>query len=118
MVFCKVMDDIDDYCELAQDLYDTQADFYIEDVEYRDIATESVQSNKIKKSLHQILTNAIFNYSPYKDLLAVYKNIKKPTASEWGQEKKKWVSLTSEPIQHISQLKFQLLINFTCLIQF
>jgi hypothetical protein len=65
----KVLDEIVAHEELQSVLYEHQNNFFLEDAYHRDISLESVTSNKIKKYLHEILTNAIFEYNPCKELL-------------------------------------------------
>ena len=76
--FSKVYDDIVNDIELKQVLYKTQEDFYLEDVNYDNISKLDVQSNQIKMCLHKILTKAIFEYCPCKDLLNLIRKGKKP----------------------------------------
>src|SRR5687768_9595844 len=102
------MDDINNHSQLSEDLYETQVEFYTEEVDYRDISNESIQSNKTKKSLHEILTNVIFTFSLCIELLNAYKRVKRPTADEWGQDlKNKWTSLIAEPFHHVSNHIFK-----------
>jgi hypothetical protein len=86
MFFSKVIEDINNHLELSDNLYDTQEEFYREEVVYRDITKTVVRSNLIKKYLHEVLTKAIFNYGPCKDLLDVYRK-KKPTTKDWEKFK-------------------------------
>ena len=58
----QILWDINDHDELQKVLYETEADFLEEDVTYRSACSKTVQSNLIKTYLHEILTNAIFNY--------------------------------------------------------
>ena len=62
-LFCsKVYDNIINDNDLAQVLYKTQEEFYLEDVHYNDLSKPHIQSNQIKLCLHKILTKAIFEY--------------------------------------------------------
>ena len=82
----------------------TQQDFYIEEVpNYNQKSSLTLQSNKIRKSLHEILTNAIFTYQPCCDLLHFCK--KKDTNAtwiSWATANKEWTVLGTEPYQHVS----------------
>jgi hypothetical protein len=60
--FNNVLSDINNNKELLHALYDTQEEFYKEDVIYKEISKVDVRSNKIKMFLHQILTKATFKY--------------------------------------------------------
>jgi hypothetical protein len=60
--FNNVLSDINNNKELLHALYDTQEEFYKEDVPYKEISKVDVRSNKIKMFLHKILTKAIFKY--------------------------------------------------------
>jgi hypothetical protein len=113
--FNQVLDDINDKTILWNALYETQEDFFREEVKYRDMNLATVQSNKIKRYLHDILTNAIFEYSPCKDLLIGYK--KKPTKAEWKDCGKKWVSLNADPFQNVSESIAKLFISYFYLTQ-
>lgn len=79
-------------------------EFYKEDILYRELTKEHVRSNKIKRGIHEVLTQAIFLYSPCKELLVFSKKVKKPTAKDWKPAIPKWVSLTAEPFQHVRTL--------------
>ncbi len=68
-----VLDQIIAHEELQEVIYENQKSFYLEDVYYREISNKSVPSNQIKKYLHEILTNAIFELNPCKDLLLISK---------------------------------------------
>ena len=76
-----VLDQIIAHEELQKVIYEHQQDFYLEDVYHRDISKEFVPSNQIKKYLHEILTNAIFEYNPCKELILSKKN--KQRRMEW-----------------------------------
>ena len=67
--FDRVLDKISKHSLLQNALYKKAKDFFVEEVPYRQFSDLSVKSNSIKIYLHQILTNAIFNYSPCKDLI-------------------------------------------------
>ena len=86
---------------MSQVIYEKQQDFYLEDVALRDIGEENVQSNKIKKILHQILTKAIFTYQPCSNLLHLCKK-KPPNPDKWSGSSEKWLYLTAEPYQRVS----------------
>ena len=88
---------------LSDILYNTQEEFYHEDMIYRNFNKDYVKSNKIKKHLNEILTHAIFEYRPCKDLLQMYKK-KKPTAQEWitNTENTYWLTLSVDPYHIVS----------------
>lgn len=65
-----VLDKIVAHVELQDMLYTYQREFFQEDVYHRDISKDHVRSNQIKKYLHEILTNVIFDWSPGKDLVS------------------------------------------------
>ncbi len=62
--FDHVLADITKHDLLQKALYNTEAKFFKEDVPYKSLSDPLVRSNLIKKYLHEILTKAIFNYSP------------------------------------------------------
>ena len=118
--FNKVLDDITKNTLLWEALFDEQEEFYQEEVLYREITSKKIRSNQIKRHLHDVLTHAIFHYSPCKDLLIGYK--KKPTEKAWLDipvKQPKWVSLNAEPYQNVSesiiycQIIYQLLLSNT-----
>ena len=112
--FSEVAKDINCNSTLEQILYTTQEEFYLEDFTNRHLGNPNVRSNQIKKQLHQILTNAIFNYCPCKDLLDLSKT-KKPSPETWITGANKWLSLASEPLQHVSKHCFFLTVTFMSL---
>ena len=67
--FDHVGEDINAHGDLQQQLFDTSAEYFAEELSYKQLSARGVRSNIIKKYLHEILTNAIFNYHPCKDLL-------------------------------------------------
>ena len=87
--------------ELSQVLYETQAKFFAEHVTYRNINNPNTRSNQIKTYIHEILTKAIFTYHPCKDLL-VFCKTNPPTQEKWIVDYCKWLAITAEPIQHVS----------------
>ena len=108
--FDKGLQDINNKTELLQVLYQTQEDFYHEDVHYRDIRKDNVRSNKIKKVLHEVLTKAIFVYRPCQDLLNLCRT--KPSPEDWGKDTKKWLMLSSEPYQAVREYIFKIDNNY------
>jgi len=96
----KVLDKIIAHEDLQKVLYNHHSQFFHEEVYHRDISNPSVKSNQIKKYLHQILTNAIFEYYPCKDLLLVSKQ--KPNKDEWSTDKPFWLSLNANPYPQVS----------------
>jgi hypothetical protein len=65
--------------------------------------------------LHQILTKATFKYWPCKDLLHFCK--KEPTPEEWEQSSKKWLSLSADPYQVVSEQSLKLFYSYFHLTQ-
>jgi hypothetical protein len=106
--FDRVLADINTHDGLQKELYETEANFFAEEVLYKNINTNMVRSNLIKKYLHEILTNAIFNYSPCKDLLDVFDENHKPKSEDWGTHQNKWLSLSAKPFQHVSVVSSEL----------
>ena len=105
--FDQVLVDIKDHEELQKALFPTEAEFFDEEVHYRSINHKMVRSNLIKKYLHQILTKAIFKYSPCKELLDGFEGKHKPTYQDWEKDTNKWLSLSAEPFQNVSKYCFQ-----------
>src|SRR5687768_301433 len=101
--FDNVLQDINGHEELQEVLYDTEAEFLEEDVPYRSISATTVRSNMVKKYLHQILTNVIFNYVPCKDPMQFMEGKHKPSSEKWADIPKKWLSLSAEPFPNVSQ---------------
>ena len=100
--FTRVLEDINNNSDLSQVIFEKQADFYRGEVNYNNIGKDINQSNKIRKCLHQILSNAIFHYCPCMDLIQFCKKAIKPTAEEWEECNAKWLSLNAEPYQLVS----------------
>src|SRR5688500_5291744 len=94
--------------QLQEALYNTGDDFFVEDVHYKSINDKKVRSFSIKEYLHLILTNAIFNYSPCKDLLDVFDENHKPKMGDWADCTKKWLALSAEPFQLVSEISTEL----------
>ena len=103
--FKRILEDIIKNPVLLQALYPIQDLFYEEDVSYKEISNPTVQSNQIKILLHQILTHAIFEYSPCKDLLNLFTKKSKPAAEQWTQHKDidNLLKLSAEPFQYVSK---------------
>ena len=102
LFFSRVLRDIISNKELLQVLFKTQEEFYMEDLPNKEFGNPNVQSNHIKKLLHEVLTNAIFEYCPCSDLLKMIKK-NKPTSEEWKKCPPIWLSLSTEPFQHVSE---------------
>lgn len=100
--FDHVADHINSHEELQNELFDTSAEYFAEELSYRELSSKSVRSNIIKTYLHEILTNAIFNYSPCKDLLDVFDETVKPKQADWESDTIKWLYLSAEPFQYVS----------------
>jgi len=96
-----VLDQIIAHDKLQNVIYKHQKDFYLEDVYHRDVSLQSVPSNQVKKYLHEILTNAIFEYNPCKELLLVSKRAK-PSKEEWSKDTVFWLSLKANPFPTVS----------------
>ena len=110
--FKRILEDINKSSPLLDALYSKQDSFYEEEVNYKEISNPNVQSNKIKILLHKILTRAIFEYHPCKDLLNLFAKTSKPTAKEWKQNDSSLLKLSAEPFQHVSE--FFYFYYFTC----
>ena len=82
-------------------MYGHQKDFYLEDVYHHDISQQSVPSNQINKYLHEILTNAIFEYNPCKELIL---SSKKTSREQWSGDDVFWLSLKANPFPHVSDI--------------
>ena len=121
LFFSKVYDNIINDKDLAQVLYKTQEDFYLEDAHYDDLSKLDVQSNQIKLCLHKILTKAIFEYCLCKDLLNSIRRKDKPKPEDWIGDSKKWLSLGAKPFHLVSDFSQSLfncgiyLTNIDCL---
>ena len=102
--------------ELSQVLYETQEEFFAECVNYRNINNPNTRSNQIKTYIHEILTKAIFTFHPCKDLLVFYKS-NPPTPEKWIIDECKWLAVTAEPIQHVSDQFLKLYFSYLHLIQ-
>ena len=89
-------------------LYNNAEEFFMEEAYYREMSSKDLRSNIIKKYLHQILTNAIFNYSPCKELIENYDVKKKPKLAEWKKDTQKWENLSGNPYHIVSKLNFDL----------
>ena len=101
IVFYNILKDIKQSKGLSKVLYETQEEFYCEEIGYREINTTKAQSFQIKKHLHEILTNAIFSYCPCNALLDLLK-INKPTSDAWKNCVPKWLGLNAEPFTQVS----------------
>ena len=88
----KVLDEIVAHDALQNVIYEHQTEFFLEDVYHRNISLDTVRSNQIKKYLHEILTNAIFEYNPCKELLLILKKAT-PNKEEWSGDSVFWLSL-------------------------
>ena len=111
----KVLDEIVAHDELQNVIYEHQSDFFLEDVYHRNISYDTVPSNQIKKYLHEILTNAIFEYNPCKELLLIMKKTP-PSKQEWSSDKVFWLSLKADPYHVVSIHFYDLFLFFflTC----
>ena len=108
LFFDHVLANITKHDLLQEALYNTEAEFFEEDVPYKSLSDPLVRSNLIKKYLHEILTKAIFNYSPCKDLLWNCHKKHTPKIEDWEKCNKLWVGLSAEPFQNVSKFNFHL----------
>jgi hypothetical protein len=106
--FNKVLEDINNKTEYWNVLYKTQEEFYREEVQLRGLTNPNAQSNQIKKYLHEVLTKAIFQYKPCKELLVFCKKDPKPSPKEWGSDVNKFLSLSADPYHVVSGQIFKL----------
>ena len=97
----NVLDEIVTHEDLQKVLYNYQNEFWLEDVYHWDISKDIIRSNKIKKYLHEILTNAIFESYPCKELLLHVKK-KPPNWEEWSGSQVYWESLNANPFHKVS----------------
>ena len=96
--FNQVIDNITNHQGLETKMYAKVVKFFLEYTTYRQRSiVEKVKSNQIKKFLHQILTHAIFHYSPCKDLLEDYDENHKPLEERWATNANLWESLNADP---------------------
>lgn len=63
--------------------------------------SNNMRASNIRKYSHKILSKAIFNYCPYKDLLKIPR--KTPTYEEWTEDSNKGLSLNAKPYQIVSK---------------
>src|SRR5688500_7614745 len=75
----------------------------LKDIPYSSITSPTIRSNVVKKYLHEILTNAIFNYTPCKDLMQFMEEKHKPSSKKWANISKKWLSLSAKPYPNVSE---------------
>jgi hypothetical protein len=106
--FNKVLEDINNKTEYWNVLYKTQEEFYREEVQLRELTNPNTQSNQIKKYLHEVLTKAIFQYKPCKELLVFCKKDPKPSPEKWGSDLNKFLSLSADPYHVVSGQIFKL----------
>ena len=104
--FDQVLADITRHDLLQEELFNTETEFFDEDVPYSGINHPSTRSNKIRYYLHEILTYAIFNYSPSKDLVWNCHKNHIPNFEEWKACNNIWVGLSAEPFQNVSKFNF------------
>ena len=97
----NVLDDMNQHKDLQNALYNEQQEFFHEDVYHRNISHDSVRSNHIKQCLHDILTNAIFEYNPCKQLMLI-NNKKLPKREDWNENTNMMVSLKADPFSRVS----------------
>ena len=104
--FDQVLANITRHDLLQEELFDSEAEFYDEDVPYSEINGPLTRSNKIRNYLHEILTYAIFNYSPCKDLVWNCHKKHIPNFDCWKTCNNIWVGLSAEPFQNVSKFNF------------
>lgn len=101
--FTQLVEDLENNNALLQLQFKTQAELYKQEVHYRDLSIDSVHCNKIKRSLHEIFCNAIFEYSPCKEL--IHKTYKPIDSNAWrnppplprNPDRNLWFALGTEP---------------------
>lgn len=98
--FGELLKAITNHPELKDLLYDKQEEFYAENVSYRQNSSLEIRSNKIKKILYAILTQATFENEPCKLLLNIGKNT--PQREKW-EEQDKFLALGAEPFHNVSE---------------
>ena len=101
--FDKVFLDINAHDLLQAKLFENADDFFAESVNYRGMSRVYLTSNQIKKDLHEILTKAIFNYSPCKELIDTYEEKRKPKIENWKGKSEKWETLSADPYHIVSK---------------
>jgi hypothetical protein len=101
--FKQVTDEMSKHLGLDMLLYDKAEEFYAEYATYRQYASKELPSNKCKKYIHEILTNALFTCSPSKELILALPERYKPSRAKWAGTKNKGLSLSAEPYQHVSK---------------
>ena len=99
----NVLDEIVAHAELQELLFDSQSEFFQENVYHRDIGSCHVRSNLIKKYLHDILTNACFEYNPCKELLFIPRR-EIPNRDLWSGNSVFWQSLNANPYSTVSEV--------------
>ena len=108
--FTRVLDEIIEDKRSADVMYKKQEDFYKEDVHYKEIGSEDICLNQIKKHLHCILTRAVFEYKPCCELLVHCQ--KKTDRKEWSSSKIKWLYVNTVPYHQVSQFILDTLLLF------
>ena len=101
--FCEVIYDISQDMDLRRLLFETENNFFLEDEKYRESGWLTVQSNQIKACLHEVLTHAIFNYSPCKELAADIVEEHSPKIENWVGDDRLWLHMSAEPYQVVSK---------------
>ena len=104
--FDQVLRDITKHDLLQQALFDSEIEFFEEDVPYTEINDPSKRSNIIRMYLHEILTKAIFNYSPCKELSWNCHKKHIPKIENWEKCNNIWVGLSADPFPNVSTLNF------------
>lgn len=103
--FKRVSEDINEHNNFELDLYNSSEDFHLENATARNTFSLELKSNKFKQFLHEILTNAIFEYSPCKDLIDNCNDKYKPNCNRWARIENKWVTLSADPYQQVSKIQ-------------
>ena len=101
--FNSIILDITSNLGIMQNIYETAEEFFQDDVKYRDFSDKNVKSNVVKKHLHILLTNAIFNYCPCKDLWLAIPVDARPKWEVWGGNANKWLSFSADPYHQVSK---------------
>ena len=100
----NVLDEIIEHDDLEKLLFNKQKDFFLEDVYHCKISEPDVHLNQIKKYLHEILTEAIFEKHPCKELLLVFQKKKQPSKEKWSSDVNFWLSLNADPYPKVSEI--------------
>jgi len=99
----KLLTMITDNDKLKKVLFKYQSEFNKEEVNFREIGKETQKIVKIRTVLHDILSKAIFENQPCSNLIHLVKGRAKPTIEKWKKPNSKWLLLTADPYQLVSE---------------